>query len=131
MSSRFITIDGDDIGQLIVSCYLRNDQLALARTNELVNTTTEVIADFLRANGFSVLFCAADGVAAYTDSMLPDDKDLYSAIKSLAGNNISFSVGVGASLREAYVALLSAKSSGKARLHNYKEVDRDVQNHQL
>ncbi|MCU8069462.1 mCpol domain-containing protein [Shewanella sp. SM32] len=131
MPSRFITIDGDDIGQLIVSCYLRNDQLALARTNALVNNTTEAIADFLSANGFSILFCAADGVAAYTDAMIPDDKDLYSSIKALAGDNISFSVGIGASLREAYVALLSAKSSGKARLHNYKEVGRDVQNHQF
>lgn len=129
MPSRFITIDGDDIGQLIVSCYLKNDHLALARTNELVKNTTEAIADYLRSNGFSVLFCAADGVAAYTDLIFPDDKELYSAIKALADNNISFSVGIGASLREAYVALLSAKSSGKARLHNYKDVNCDVQNH--
>lgn len=126
MPRRFITIDGDDIGQLIVSCYLKNDQFALARTNELVKKTTEDIASFLRSSGFSVLFCAADGVAAYTDVMSPDDNEIYSAISDLAGNDISFSVGVGASLREAYVALLFAKSTGKARLHNYKDVDNDV-----
>ncbi len=128
MPRRFVTIDGDDIGQRITSCYLTNDQLALTKTNELVSNTTKAIADFLGSNGFEVLFCAADGVAASTESIVPDDKNLYDAICMLAGHDLSFSVGVGTTLREAYVALLSAKSSGKAQIKNYKEITGDVQN---
>lgn len=119
---RFITIDGDDVGQIITSAYLRNDLKALEAINENVNNKTRLIADFLRKQGFSVIFCAADGVAGYCDKETPDDDFIFDNIKNIAGNELSFSVGIGNSLRESYTALLSAKSSGKACMHNFKSL---------
>lgn len=120
---RFITIDGDDVGQIITSAYIRNDLKALEAINEVVNKKTNLIADFLRQQGFVVIFCAADGVAGYCESDIPDDEFIFDKIKNIAGNELSFSAGIGKSLRESYTALLSAKSSGKACMHNFKSLE--------
>ncbi|WP_151720058.1 mCpol domain-containing protein, partial [Gemmobacter serpentinus] len=47
-------------------------------------------------------------------------------IESIGGSEISFSVGVGKSLRESYVALLYAKSTGKARVCDFNSIGKDV-----
>lgn len=119
---KYITIDGDDVGQKITSSYLKNDLNALSRINELVHEKTSLIADFLQSQGFTVIFCAADGVAAYSAGSCISDEFIFECVKRLAGAELTFSVGVGCSLRESYIALLSAKSSGKARLHNFGNI---------
>jgi len=119
---KYITIDGDDIGQKITASYLSNDLEGLTAINVLVSEKTRLIAEFLRSQEFVVLFCAADGVAGYTANDGLDNQYLFNEIERIANEEISFSIGVGDSLREAYVALLSAKSSGKARLHSYREI---------
>ena len=43
-------------------------------------------------------------------------------LKQLAAKALTFSAGVGQSLREAYIALLAAKSNGKACLYNFSEM---------
>jgi hypothetical protein len=126
MDMKYITIDGDDVGQKITSSYLRNDLSSLMRINELIKNKTNSIADFLREQGFSIIFCAADGVAAYHDGDNFDEDFIYSAIRDIAGQEISFSAGVGRDLRESYISLLFAKSSGKARLHNFETKQSDV-----
>jgi hypothetical protein len=121
---KYITIDGDNIGQKITSSYLRNDLSALSAINNLVNEKTTLIAKLLKDQGFTIIFCAADGVAGYCNSDSIDETLLYDEIRSIAGDDISFSVGIGSSLRESYVALLSAKSAGKARLHSYERIEK-------
>jgi hypothetical protein len=123
---QFVTVDGDNVGQSITACYLRNDAKALTEINGLVAAKTREIADFLRLLGFSVLFCAADGVTAVSESSDATDEVLFAGIVKIAGEQLTFSAGVGATLRESYVALLSAKSNGKARLHNYRDMAPDV-----
>ena len=115
----YITIDGDDIGQKITSAYLSNNVTELIRVNDLVQDKTEQIAAFLKSQGFEIIFCAADGVAATIKSEI-DVEYLYSQIQRISGNELSFSAGAGNSLREAYVALLSAKSSGKGKLQSFE-----------
>jgi len=119
----FVTIDGDDIGRRLAACYLSNDVTALETTRELVDLKTQQISDLLTDLGYNVLFCAADGVTAHSEADIIDDKRLYQRIKNTAGLELSFSVGVGKTLREAYVALLFAKSTGKARLCNFKSME--------
>jgi hypothetical protein len=116
---KYITIDGDDVGQRVASSYLKNDLNELSRINQLVREKTGLIAEFLRSHDFTVIFCAADGVAGYAVAPAISDEFIFESIKSLVGSELTFSVGVGDSLRESYIALLSAKSSGKARIHNY------------
>jgi hypothetical protein len=120
---KYITIDGDDIGQKITSAYLTNNVYELIRVNDLVKEKTELIAAYLESEGFEIIFCAADGVAGVTQSEL-DNRAIYSEIKKIAEDELSFSVGVGDTLRDAYVALLSAKSSGKGQLHNFNDMER-------
>lgn len=115
----YITIDGDDIGQKITSAYLSNNVAELIRVNNLVQDKTGQIAAYLKSQDFEIIFCAADGVAGTTKSEI-DVEYLYSQIQRISGNELSFSAGVGNSLREAYVALLSAKSSGKGKLQSFE-----------
>lgn len=123
---KYITIDGDDVGQKITSSYLKNDLSQLSRINELVREKTRLIAEFLRSQGFTVIFCAADGVAGYGEYVEASDEFIAESIKSLSGDELTFSIGVGRSLRDSYIALLSAKSNGKACLHNFENIKENV-----
>ncbi|MDP2560763.1 mCpol domain-containing protein [Psychrobium sp. 1_MG-2023] len=109
---KYISIDGDDIGRKITSCYLNNDENKLQLISHDLENVTLAIADYLIDNGFSIVFRAADGVVASTTNECNFSK-IFSDISSLHSNGITFSAGVGESLREAYIALLNAKSSGK------------------
>lgn len=123
---KYITIDGDDVGQKITSSYLKNDIIELSRINQLVREKTSLIAMFLRSQGFTVIFCAADGVAGYSESIAITNEFIFESIKCIAGDELTFSIGTGCSLREAYIALLSAKSNGKACLHDFEEIKENV-----
>ncbi|ESY29536.1 mCpol domain-containing protein [Mesorhizobium sp. C386A] len=118
----YITIDGDDIGRQITAMYLRNDPISLSAFATMVQGKAEAIASMLRAQGFTVIFCAADGVVGQTENPLSSGSDMYQLIQSIGGSDLTFSAGVGSSLREAYIALLAAKSNGKARLVTFREL---------
>jgi hypothetical protein len=122
----YITIDGDDIGQKITSAYLKNDMAKLIKINEIVNKKTELIASHLNSKGFDIIFCAADGVAAYSKDENNDMAAIFDAIQAIGACDINFSAGVGDDLRKAYIALLSAKSSGKGRLHKFEDIGNNV-----
>ncbi|MEZ8055542.1 mCpol domain-containing protein [Vibrio atlanticus] len=118
----YITIDGDDIGQKIASSYFKNDVDELSRINNLVNEKTKLISKYLQEQGFKIIFCAADGVAGYTHVDEINEQELYESIKHIGEPELSFSSGVGVTLQESYIALLSAKSSGKGCLHNFSNL---------
>ena len=119
---RYLTIDGDDIGQKIAAAYLTNNTAELIRVNNLVQESTHFIAEFLRLEGFAIHFCAADGVAASITHDF-DLNQISAEIEKIADSEITFSAGVGSSLREAYIALLFAKSSGKNKFCDFREID--------
>lgn len=119
----YISIDGDDIGRRIVALHLSNDAEGLGAFVALIHNKVTRVGDLLRNAGYTVIFCAADGVVAYKAEASPASAvDLYVSIDAIAGNEVTFSAGVGASLREAYVALLTAKSNGKARICAFSEL---------
>ena len=122
----YITIDGDDIGQMITSSYLKNDLHELSRINRVVNEKTLSISKFLKEQGFNIIFCAADGVAGFIDQIAIDKVFIFDSIKSLAEPELSFSAGIGTTLQEAYIALLSAKSNGKCCLHDFNCLNSNV-----
>ncbi|ELB2789119.1 mCpol domain-containing protein [Vibrio alginolyticus] len=119
----YITIDGDDIGQMITSSYLKNDIDELSRINHLVNNKTTLIADFLKKQGFSIIFCAADGVAGYIESDEINEMLIFQSIKDIANPELTFSAGLGSTLQESYIALISAKSNGKRCLHKFSDLN--------
>lgn len=115
---KYISIDGDDVGRKITSCYLINDCSGLAALSLSLRLSTEAISIKLQEHGFEVIFCAADGVVAST-KLDVDLKLLFSQIGELFPDGLTFSAGSGSSLRESYIALISAKSNGKNCLHDY------------
>ena len=119
----YITIDGDDVGQKITAAYLNNDIESLNRINHLVYEKTHLIASYLSEQGFSIMFCAADGVAGFIDTLSINQTSLFNEITNLVGNEITFSIGTGKSMRESYIALLAAKSNGKKQLFNYSNLN--------
>lgn len=89
----------------------------------LIHERVTRIERLLTSAGFTVIFCAADGVVAHkTESDEASVADLYASIRAIGGGDLTFSAGVGQSLREAYVALLAAKSNGKARICTFSEL---------
>ncbi len=103
--------------------HLANDAVGLSAVVALVHDKVTRIERLLIDAGYTVIFCAADGVVAHhagADNL--SAADLYPSIQAIGGNDLTFSMGVGQSLREAYVALQSAKSNGKARLCIFSEL---------
>lgn len=122
----YVAIDGDDIGRKLASSYLANRPDSLKATRDLIDLKTRKISELLSSLGYEVLFCAADGVTGALKADRINTSSLYQEIEIIGGNEISFSVGVGRSLRESYVALLYAKSTGKARICDFKSIGEDV-----
>ncbi|WP_338563068.1 mCpol domain-containing protein [Erwinia sp. E_sp_B01_3] len=109
----YVTIDGDDVGQKISASYLFNNVEELIEINNLVNCATLKISDILAENGFDVIFRAADGVAARIESDSVELSEIFDKIQMISCGNITFSMGSGRSLKDSYIALITAKSNGK------------------
>lgn len=119
----FITIDGDDIGQRITKFYLCNDSASLAQLNQKMLETTKRIANYLEQQGFSIIFCGADGVAGYAKTPTASENEIFKEVSAIGEECATFSAGIGDTLRESYVALIAAKSHGKAQLYNYQKLE--------
>ena len=120
---KYISIDGDDIGRKITSLYLSNNEEQLRKLSANLKESTSKVAEFLSREGFDIIFCAADGVVASTRKE-QNYQGIFEEISSLSPENITYSAGVGDSLQNSYVALLSAKSNGKNCLHNHSDMAR-------
>lgn len=119
----YVAIDGDDIGRKLASCYLSNRVEALRETKNLVDRKTREISKLLSSMGYEIFFCAADGISGALSADQIDIESLYHKIEDIAGDELAFSAGVGNSLRESYIALLYAKSTGKARICDFRSIE--------
>ncbi|WP_415349815.1 mCpol domain-containing protein [Clostridium perfringens] len=103
-------IDGDDIGLRIEHSFMSNDEVALKNINNDVKLMVDKITKYLIENKAKIIFSGADGIICKSDEL--DIKRIIEFIRNI-GKGISFSIGVGSSLREAFLALRYAKASGK------------------
>lgn len=117
----YISIDGDDIGRRITALYLTNDPEGLTTFVETVHDNVRRITNILANGGHKIIFSAADGVVAEIVGDV-DTTTLYQQIADVGSSKLTFSAGIGDSLRESYIALLAAKSGGKARLYRYADI---------
>lgn len=123
MSRLYLAIDGDDIGQKITMNYLSNNELGLIGLVSKLHNIVDSIRILLESKGFSIIFSAADGVVATMDAEEVDHENLYMDIAEISrAGGLTFSVGVGNNLREAYIALMYAKSDGKRKIVKYSNV---------
>lgn len=103
-------IDGDDIGLKIENSFMNNDEVSLKEVNDNVKLIVEKITTYLVNNNSEIIFSGADGVICKSESI--EEKNLINFIRSIS-EKISFSIGIGNSLRDSFLALRYAKSSGK------------------
>ncbi|MCQ2014615.1 MULTISPECIES: mCpol domain-containing protein [Clostridium] len=103
-------IDGDDIGLRIENSFMNNNEIRLKEINELVKEIIEKITIYLKENNHEIIFSGADGIICKNKNINGDE-----IIEFIRKNSeeINFSIGVGNSLRDAFLALRYAKSSGK------------------
>lgn len=116
----YLTIDGDDIGRKITACYLENDELKLSEISHSLSCAVQAISALLQARGFKLIFSAADGIVGVLKGDEIDFLILFNQIQELAPLGITFSAGIGSSLRDAYCALTYAKSTGKNNLVDWR-----------
>ncbi|MEG4585387.1 mCpol domain-containing protein [Microcoleus sp. MOSTC5] len=107
---QYIYIDGDDIGLKIEKSFMTNDEAELRVVNIEVDRAVSTISSQLKDRGFDIIFCGADGIIFKKDKI---DIELLQAYISGLSFSIRFSVGIGNTLREAFLALRYAKSNGK------------------
>ena len=103
-------IDGDDIGLRIEKCFMVNDENQLHAINEEITSLIFKISNFLKNEGCSIIFSGADGIIFKNEN--PNALKIYRYIKSIH-TSVTFSIGVGNSLREAFLALRYIKANGK------------------
>lgn len=103
-------IDGDDIGLRIEHSFMSNDEIRLKEINEGVKLIVGKITTFLEQNNYSIIFSGADGIICKNEHI--NVKQILEFIRNNS-KEISFSIGAGNSLRDSFLALRYAKSSGK------------------
>lgn len=118
-------IDGDNIGLMIESSFLENDEYLLAEINRTVKKAINDIEQYLIDNKQEIIFSGADGVICKGSDL--QISELLDFTRQL-NNKILFSIGIGCSLSDAYIALRYAKSQNKdiavERINNvYKIID--------
>lgn len=107
---KYIYIDGDDIGLRIEKSLIANDVRGLNAINQAVNEAISRLTDYLASQNCQIIFSGADGIIFNTED--PHIKEIQSYISTIE-KSITFSIGVGNSLREAFLALRHAKANGK------------------
>ena len=103
-------IDGDDIGLEIERSFIENNEESLARINNSVCYSIDSIASKLEDCGYSILFNGADGIVCKAPSV---SASLITGVIIETNTNLHFSIGIGCSLRDSFLALRYAKSNGK------------------
>ncbi|WP_151481454.1 mCpol domain-containing protein [Streptomyces albicerus] len=117
----FAIIDGDDVGNKVETHILANDIAKFVESSRMINAALEGIAtrmadlpgvSLVHAGGDSILIEIRDGsVELIAEALKKEQKP----------GILTFSAGVGSTLRQSFLALRMAKSSGKCRVVNFKE----------
>ncbi len=88
----YISIDGDDIGRRVTAKHLANDALGLSALVDLVYEKVTQIEKLLVGAGYTVIFCAADGVVAQReDTDTANVAEVYASIQAIGGSDLTFS----------------------------------------
>ncbi len=109
----FVLIDGDDVGEKIDALIVKGDVVELLRFTRAVDRAVDRIAALVRKSGGAVHMAGGDNVLGQVGDV---DGFLRTFMKARRAFCVTFSVGVGASAREAHVALKAAKGAGTGEI---------------
>lgn len=112
----YYAIDGDDIGRQLEFLVASNNIDGLRNFSNTVQASLDKLTKFLCDNNCEVIFAAGDSILAFSKKQI----DFKTA--PLIQGKISFSMGVGRSSDQAFLALKRAKALGKSRYEVAKKV---------
>lgn len=107
---KYLYLDGDNIGQTVSKLFMDNDEIALKTFTSSVEEYIKEITKFLQTKNIDIIFSGADGIIGKGYDINGLEILDFARKKS---NDVTFSIGVGNSLRNSFVALKYAKSSKK------------------
>lgn len=106
----YIYIDGDNIGLKIEQSFLNNNERDLLEINSKVTNAVKHITSYLITCKYEIIFSGADGIISKGELM--NFHNLLKIVRAI-DSELTFSIGIGNSLKDSYVALRYAKSYGK------------------
>jgi GTP cyclohydrolase III len=115
----FIAIDGDDVGSEIERMIVLCQSEALTSFWKNVTLTIVHLEKRLLSQGAKILLCGGDSILAELQGTLAP-KAMYELFSDTSP--LSFSVGTGHTMLEAYIALKTAKASGKRCWIDYSDL---------
>jgi GTP cyclohydrolase III len=121
----YIAIDGDNVGQKIEYFIVTNQAQELAAFSRKYCKTMVWLETTLRANlNADIVFMGGDSLLALCSNISLVPINELELIKSQFSqlSEMTFSAGIGSSLRQAYFALKLAKAKGRDRIELFKEL---------
>lgn len=106
----YIYIDGDNIGLKIEQSFLNNNEAELIEINFKVINAVKQISFYLKSCNQEIIFSGADGIISKGIEI--NIHDLLKTVRTI-DPDLTFSIGIGSSLKESYIALRYAKSYKK------------------
>ena len=103
-------LDGDDVGLKIEQGLLTNNEAILRKTNEEMNSIVCELTGFLVGSNYEIIFSGADGIICKGEHI---SIDMIHSFLHETKPSIKFSIGIGRSLSDAFLALRFAKANGK------------------
>ncbi len=116
----YLIVDGDSVGYMMTNIYLSNDEDRLKYLTLKIDSMNQFMSESFVEMGAVILVCAADGLVS-SFSSVEDITDILNVLMNASDSELSFSGGLGDSLKDAYLALKYAKSSGKKCLSTYSD----------
>jgi GTP cyclohydrolase III len=115
----YMAIDGDDVGAEIERLVVLCQPEALTFYWKSVSSVITKLGKQLTCQGANVLICGGDTILAELDKA-PSFKLIYELFSNTLP--LSFSIGTGQTMLEAYIALKTAKVSGKNCWVDYSDL---------
>ncbi|TXS20455.1 mCpol domain-containing protein [Streptomyces sp. adm13(2018)] len=117
----FAIIDGDDIGNKVESFILANDVANFIESSRRINFELEGLATRMKElPGVSLVHAGGDSLLI---EMEDEAVGLVVEVVNMEQKpgSLTFSAGIGSTLRRSFMALRMAKSSGKCRVVRFEE----------
>ncbi len=120
----FVAMDGDNVGAALERAIILEDEQAINEISANVAHAISYLVEYFEMTGGRIIFSGGDNLLVQVNSS--NRFDVMELPKICEG--VTFSVGIGESMRESYLALKMAKLSGKACVFKYDEINFSVDN---
>jgi GTP cyclohydrolase III len=111
---KYIGIDGDNIGSRIELYLLEDNEQSIQAFSKTVEKTIAYLSNKLKKEGMTIIFSGGDSILCRSDET--DVEKLCNTLSIESESGIQFSIGIGGTMQQAYMALKYAKTSGKDRI---------------